>query len=128
MSTLKVNTIQDASGGNSSTASEISQGRAKVWVNFRQHTSMVIRDSFNVSSVTDVTSGESIVNFQNAFQNNDYSCVVSGSQGLDSIANFDVVNPHSFTTTSVDLESFGSATNPNVEGDFQIVCVAIFGD
>lgn len=128
MSTLKVDTLQDSSGGNQSALSAIKQGRAKVWVNFRQHTSMVIRDSFNVSSVTDVTSGESIVNFSNAMQNNDYSCICSGSQGLDSVANFDVVTPHSFTTTSVDLESFGSATNPNVEGDFQIVCIAIFGD
>jgi len=128
MSTLKVDTLQDSSGGNQSALSAIKQGRAKVWVNFKQHTTMVIRDSFNVSSVTDVTSGESIVNFSNAMANNDYAVVGGCCQSLDSVANFDVVNPHSFTTTSVDLETFGSATNPSTEGDFQIVCIAIFGD
>lgn len=128
MSTLKVNTIQDASGGNSSTASEISQGRAKVWVHYRQHTEMLIRDSFNVSSVTDVTSGEAVVNFSNALANANYSCVTSTCQGTDSVANFDVANPHSFTTTSVDIETFGSPSAPSTETDHHIVCVAIFGD
>ena len=128
MSTIKVNTLQDVNGGNQSALSDIKQGRAKVWVNFRQHTSVLIRDSFNVSSVTDVTSGESIVNFSNAMGNDDYSCVCSCCQSIDTVANFDVVNAHTFTTTSVDLETFGSATNPGTEGDLHIVCVAIFGD
>jgi len=128
MSTLKVNTIQDASGGNSSTASEISQGRAKVWVHYRQHTEMLIRDSFNVSSVTDVTSGEAVVNFSNAMADANYCCITSTCQGTDSVANFDVVNPHTFTTTSVDVETFGSPSAPSTETDHNIVCVAIFGD
>ncbi len=128
MSTLKVDQIQDSSGGNTSAASAIKQGRAKVWVNFRQHTSMVIRDSFNVSSVTDVTSGEAIVNFSNAMANANYCCVTSTAQGVDSVANYDTSNPHSFTTTSVDIETFGSPSNPSTETDHQIVCVAIFGD
>ena len=128
MSTLKVDQIQDSSGGNTSAASAIRQGRAKVWVHFRQHTEMLIRDSFNVSSVTDVTSGEAIVNFSNAMANANYCCVTSTCQGTDSVANFDVVNPHSFTTTSVDVETFGSPTSPSTETDHHIVCVAIFGD
>ena len=128
MSTIKVNTIQDVNGENQSALSAIKQGRAKVWVHYKQHTSMVIRDSFNVSSVTDVTSGEAVVNFSNAMANDDYCCVTSTCQGADSVANFDVSNPHSFTTTSVDIETFGSATNPGTETDHHIVCVAIFGD
>ena len=51
MSTLKVDTIQDASGSNASTTAQIEQGRAKVWVNFNGN-SFGIRDSFNVGSVT----------------------------------------------------------------------------
>ena len=50
MSTLKVHTIQDASGSNSSTAEQIAQGRAKVWINFDMNAGS-ITDSFNVSSI-----------------------------------------------------------------------------
>ena len=53
MSTIKVTTIQDTSGGNSSTSEEIAQGRAKAWVNFNGQGTIAIRDSFNVSSMAD---------------------------------------------------------------------------
>ena len=53
MSTLKVNTIQDASGGSSSTASDIASGRAKVWINFQGAGTINIRDSFNFYETID---------------------------------------------------------------------------
>jgi len=76
MSTLKVNTLQDASGGNSSTAEQIAQGRAKAWANFDQTGSQSIRDSFNVSSVTDVSVGTSHIVFTNAMSNTNYCAVM----------------------------------------------------
>ena len=70
MSTLKVNTIQDTGGSNSSTPEQIQQGRAKAWVHFDGTfgTSPFtvgnggIFDSFNVSSVTDNGEGKYTVN------------------------------------------------------------------
>ena len=62
MSTIKVNTIQDASGNNSSTPQQILKGRAKIWWNYNQQ-SPNIRDSFNVSSVTDNATGKYTANF-----------------------------------------------------------------
>lgn len=62
MSTLKVNTIQDASGSNSSTTQQLLKGRAKIWWNYNQSTPN-IRDSFNVSSVTDNATGKYTANF-----------------------------------------------------------------
>ena len=53
MSTLKVNTIQNTSGGSSSTPEQIEQGRAKAWVNFDGSGTIAIRDSFNISSSVD---------------------------------------------------------------------------
>ena len=75
MSTIKVTTIQDTSGGNSSTTEQISQGIAKAWVNFNGEASTaVIRSSFNVSSITDHAAADYTVNFTNAMSNADY-CV-----------------------------------------------------
>ena len=53
MSTLKVNNIQTAGGGSNSTPEQIEQGRAKAWINFDGDGTISIRDSFNVSSITD---------------------------------------------------------------------------
>ena len=71
MSTLKVNTLQDASGANNvamSTLSGInSNGIAKAWVNFNQTGTQAIRNSFNVSSVTDNAVAKFTINFTKAF-------------------------------------------------------------
>ena len=84
MSTLKVNNIQNKSGGNTSTADEIYSGRAKAWVNFDGTTGtlnqpdVTIRASFNVSSVTDNGTGYYTVTFTNAMTDANYCCQVSG--------------------------------------------------
>tara|TARA_R100000388_G_scaffold86555_1_gene66127 strand:- start:238 stop:633 length:396 start_codon:yes stop_codon:yes gene_type:complete len=62
MSTLKVNTIQDTSGANSSTPEQIQQGRAKVWCSYNGSTNS-IRDSFSMSSVTDNGTGDFTFNY-----------------------------------------------------------------
>ena len=85
MSTLKVNTIQDASGNNPSTAAQLNKGRAKAWVNFDgtfgtspfTEANGGIRDSFNVSSVTDNATGDYTVNFASAMSNDDYAIAIS---------------------------------------------------
>ena len=69
MSTLKVNTIQDTSGSNSSTAAEISQGRAKVWINFQGSGTATILQSYNVSSLTDNGTGNYTINYSSALAN-----------------------------------------------------------
>ena len=76
MSTLKVNTIQDASGGNGTTASQIASGRIRAWVEFNG-VSDAINQSFNISSITDEGTSEYTVSFSTAFSNNNY--VVFGS-------------------------------------------------
>ena len=77
MSTIKVTNIQDTSGGNQSTSEQIAQGRAKAWVNFNggRNGSFGIRDDFNVSSVTDLGTGDFDVNFATAMANTNYAFV-----------------------------------------------------
>ena len=65
MSTLKVNTIQTASG--------VDQYLAKAWVNFNGTGTVAIRASGNVSSITDNGTGDYTVNFTNAMTDANYA-------------------------------------------------------
>ena len=71
MSTLKVNTIQDASGGNASTASEIRSGIIRAWINYDGYNNS-IRASFNISSVTDNGTGDYTFFIDNDFADVNY--------------------------------------------------------
>ena len=51
----------------------IAQGLVKAWVNFTGVTNTVERDSFNVASLTDVTTGKTNVVYTSAMANNDYA-------------------------------------------------------
>ena len=127
MSTIKVTTIQDTSGGNSSTSEEIAQGRAKAWDNFNGQGTIAIRDSFNVSSLTDHAVGRTTITMTNAMPSTNY--VVVGSSGhtaTDALRNLGLFNNLTTTTFTIftiyfpDTSSFGR--------DDQLVCVAVFGD
>ena len=77
MSTLKVNTIQNTSGGSSSTPEQIEQGRAKVWLHMQGSGTVAINDSFNVSSVTDLGTGMYQANFSITMANQNYCSLVN---------------------------------------------------
>jgi len=72
MTTLKVNTIQNTSGGNSSTPAQIVSGLAKAWISYDGSTSS-IRSSYNVSSVTDNATADFTINFTFPIGNANYS-------------------------------------------------------
>ncbi len=80
MSTLKVNTIQNTSGGSSSTPEQIEQGRAKVWCRWHTSGGAAIDDDFGVSSVSDNGTGKSFVNFSTNFSSANYAVVCSGQE------------------------------------------------
>jgi hypothetical protein len=54
-------------------------GIAKAWVNFNGTGTVAIRDSFNVSSITDNGAGDYTVNFTTAMANANYSYNVSAN-------------------------------------------------
>tara|TARA_R100000353_G_scaffold15893_3_gene15359 strand:- start:155 stop:550 length:396 start_codon:yes stop_codon:yes gene_type:complete len=72
MSTLKVGTIQNTSGGASSTPEQIEQGRTKAWLTLNGIGTISIDDSFGISSVSDEGTGKYFVNFSTAFANANY--------------------------------------------------------
>ena len=136
ITTAKVTTIQDASGGNSSTPEQIEQGRAKAWVHFDGTTntggSCDIYDSYNVSSVTDNGTGDYTVNFTGGVLSNANYCVTGSiswgtnqSRNILNVATQYNTSYTAATTTAIRLESVnygnGSAYDANS------CSIAVFG-
>ena len=117
MSTLVAQTISN--GTVSTSSANVIQGSARAWVNF---TGTTIRNSYNVSSITQRSTGDYTVNFTNAMPNKDY--VVTGMVSDDATANrgFNIQNTYTtgMNTAYVWVTTFAAST-PTA------VCVAIFG-
>ena len=127
MSTLKVNTIQDASGSNSSTPAQIEQGRAKVWLSLNGTGTIAIRDSFNVSSVTDNSTGQYIVNIDTDMADANYCVQVTGSNAAGTgTGSWNTIYNDATTlvgSVRVSFYSTGGSSQDNKQ-----VMVTIFGD
>ena len=121
MSTLKVNTIQDASGGNASTTAQIDQGRAKVWCAWNGENTPSIYDSFNVSSVVDNGTGDWTVNFSSNMTDNNYAFTwASGGT---------IWNGNRSYSTASSLQSLGMGRQDSYsQQDTNIQCIVVFGD
>jgi hypothetical protein len=77
MSTLKVDNLLNAAGNESPISVP---GAAKAWVNFNgTGASATIRDSFNVTSVTDNAIGDYTITLTNALGNSNYCLQVSAN-------------------------------------------------
>jgi hypothetical protein len=118
MSTLKVNTIQNASG--------VEVYTAKAWVNFNGTGTVAIRASGNVSSITDNGTGDYTVNFTTAMPDVNYAALASGAvndtAGGSGVTGRDIVVNNN-TTTSTRLFTSNSS---GVGLDFLNTFVAIF--
>ena len=130
MSTLKVNTIQNTSGGSSSTPEQIEQGRAKLWLNMQGSGTVAINDSFNVSSVTDLGTGMYQANFSVTMANTNYCSLVNkmltttgGNTSTDDVLTG--MNNTAQLTTSTKFFS-RDATGGTVDSTHMFL--AVFGD
>ncbi len=129
MSTLKVTTIQDTSGGNASTSEQINQGRAKAWISFDGEGTIAINDSFNISSIADNATGEYTVTLSTAMSNANYSIVLGCKSKLsnrNTVANAGGTSENDPTTTAFQIVTMGSTNNSMTDGAF--VFAAVFGD
>ena len=118
MSTLKVDNLLNSAGNESPISVP---GAAKAWVNYNGVTN-TIKDSFNVSSVTDVNSGVYTVNFTNAFSNANYATATSHQRiaTADEFINVGFNN----STTACNIELFAGGSTQ----DTYAICVTCFGD
>jgi hypothetical protein len=98
-------------------------GIAKAWVNFNGTGTVAIRDSFNVSSITDNGTGRYTVNFTTALPNANYAFV--GSVERDGVTGVSTINDWvggTKTTSAFEISTqrSGSLT------DYAFVCCAFF--
>jgi hypothetical protein len=121
MSTVTVQTISN--GTVSTSSANVIQGSAKAWVNF-DGSSATIRASYNVSSVTRVTTGQYTLNFTNALADANYSAVISCGV-YNSTGSFDGVfdNTRVFSASSF---RFHTTFAGGAGFDPPAVCASIF--
>lgn len=68
--------------GEGTATTNLQQGLAKAWVNFKMAASFVTNDSLNVASITDNGTGNGTVNINNDMNNDDY-CVTVSAQSIN---------------------------------------------
>jgi len=123
MSTVKANDLQNASGGIPTVKGQRLIPTA--WVNFNGQNTIAIRDSENVSSITDNGAGQYTVNFTTAMANANYLSQGMAGQTTTSMRNvaqpFDASPP---TTTSCRYNV--TYANSSVV-DALVVCISILG-
>jgi len=121
--TTTITTLSD--GTNSTSATNCIQGSAKAWVNYKGTSTVAIRASYNVSSVTVVGTGNYTVNFTNALTDANYSALVTcGVTGNSSGSNPEFYGKASnFLAASVNANS---RTATGGASDSEVICVAIF--
>ena len=104
-------------------------GICKAWVNFNGTGTIAIRDSFNVSSITDNGTGRYQVNFTTAMPNANYGASVSVSS-MPAVSDANLVSTDANggsravpTTTAFSVTTFNAQFNAL---DMDYVRVAIF--
>lgn len=73
MSTLKVNSIEEATSGGGTIFP------ARAWVNFDGEGTVSIRDDGHISSITDNSIGNYTINFSSSLANSNYCCNMSAT-------------------------------------------------
>jgi len=126
MSELNCTTIGNQDGSLTVPSETVVAGSAKAWVNFNGTGTVAIRDSFNVSSITDNGTGDYTANFTNALANANYCPVESsGTSGMGPTSVVRSLSFLSFTTTSVRVINTLSNTTA---ADVDYVCFAVLSN
>ncbi|MBA8905500.1 hypothetical protein [Aminobacter ciceronei] len=102
------------------------QGVAKAWINFNGDGTVAIRDSYNVTSITDNGTGDYTLNFTIALANANYAVVGCGRDDAGA-GSYNVVCITSITQLTTSCQIRTRAVN-NTAIDSDTVGLAIFGD
>jgi len=127
MSTLRVNTLANQGGTQSTAIENAINGSAKAWVNFDGTGTVAIRASYNVSSITDNGTGNYTVNFTNALADANYGTSISNpTGGGGQISNINGTLAGGATLKSTTQLRFGSYSSSFASVDTAELSVAIF--
>ena len=121
MSTIKANDLQTTTGGIPTVKGQRLIPTA--WVNFNGTGTVAIRDSENVSSITDNGTSDYTVTFSTAMANVNFSAVASTGYSGTNPSNKSIA-AHPTNTTSVRLEIYNTS---GVKEDLDYVGVIILG-
>ena len=113
MSTLKVNTLEEATSGGATFYT------AKAWVNFIGGGTVTIRDSGNVSSITDIGTGQYYANFSTAMSDVNYSFALGTYIAGSAPA------PFALASSTAQTRLWVRASSTNVGYDTSTYCVSI---
>jgi hypothetical protein len=125
MSQLRVSSIASNAGTQSVSQDRLYRGAATAWVNFNGTGTVAIRDSYNVSSITDLGVGQFRANFQTALSNANYVVVSQSNRFSDGTCYDTMLVDSTVLTTSVQIETRQSSSWGVT--DREITCLAIFG-
>ena len=114
-------------GENGSTQTSLQQGLAKAWNNFNGTGTVAIRESFNVSSLTDNATAEQSSNLTNSMSNANYAGggMASGIAGT-AYANLSRSLFYSTTTSVFSTGTTYTSTGASIDIEFSLF--AIQGD
>jgi len=139
MSTLVAANIQNTGSGaptvKNSSGTEIGQF-ARAWVCMEAFGTVTIEDDFNVSSITDESTGHFIINFDNNLANTNYAIIASATNYTNdnTIApvGVDASNAYTNSTGGVDLKSTSQVrigcAGGSTEYDPRELYAVVFGD
>jgi hypothetical protein len=116
LSEIRATTISDAAGTGPITLTK--QSAAKAWVNFDGTGTIAARGSFNVSSLTDNSTGNYNVNLTNSMSNTSYCW-----SGISN--NFHDATSTVLTTSSFNLQSYNSS---HASVDVNLFNTTVHGD
>ena len=102
MSNLVVSNLSD--GSTSVGTGYVVNGSAKAWVNFNGSGTVAIRDSQNVSSITDTATGKYSVNLTNSMSAVDYSVVC-----MDTYSGLEMVDENYLTVSLYGVKSYNTS-------------------
>ena len=120
MSTIRANTLLHSDGTTTTQPSipALDQRMAKAWVNFDGQNTVAIRDSYNVSSITDVSTGKYNINFATAMADANY-CTVAGGRWVNGQAG----TYFGYTTTSYVAIATSDSSGAYMDQDTNTVIV-----
>ena len=114
-------------GENGSTQTSLQQGLAKAWNNFNGTGTVAIRESFNVSSLTDNATAEQSSNLTNSMANANYA---GGgmSSGIAGTAYANLSRSLFYSTTTSVFSTGTTYTSTGASIDIEFSLFAIQGD
>ena len=98
--------------------------QASAWVNFNGGGTVAIRDSHNVSSVTDNGVGLYTINFAAAMANANYAFSLNSDNSGDNLPNLKAISTNPPTAAALPIRT---TDNGNVARDYSIISATIFG-